>query len=47
MKEDGFKNKDIYEKFKNKVNNKTHIDAILRNERWDENKWFYRTKDKH
>jgi len=39
MKKDGFKNKDIYKKFKDKVNHKTYIDSILRNDRWDESKW--------
>ena len=39
LKKDGLKNKDIYELYKDKVNNRTHIDAILRSEKWNEEKW--------
>ncbi len=39
MKTDGFKNKYIYEYFKNKVNHRSAIDSILRKDRWNDDKW--------
>ncbi len=34
MQDNGFKRKEIFEVFKNKCNNRTQVDAILRGERW-------------